>query len=96
MSGPHPGSAELPTAVRRTVRRRRSRAEAQSRGHFTVLMCLGLLVLCLEWSDELIEVVAPRLLHLDDFAEVLLPVVHQVHLEQRRVRRVSEARERSA
>ena len=61
----------------------------------TILMCLGLLVLCLEWPDELIEVVAKRLLRLGDLSEVPLPVVHHVHLEQwrvRLVRRVTGAR----
>ena len=98
------GAQGVPQAARRGVLPLRGRAEEAPGAELrhgqgttlTVLMCLGLLVLFLEWSDELIEVVAPRLLHLDDFAEVLLPVVHQVHLEQRRVRRVSEARERSA
>ena len=51
----------------------------------TILMCLGLLVLCLEWPDELIEVVAKRLLRLGNLSEVPLPVVHHVHLEQWRV-----------
>ena len=54
----------------------------------TILMCLGLLVLCLEWPDELIEVVAKRLLRLGNLSEVPLPVVHHVHLEQWRVRLV--------
>ena len=54
----------------------------------TFLMCLGLLVLCLEWPDELIEVVAKRLLRLGNLSEVPLPVVHHVHLEQWRVRLV--------
>ena len=60
----------------------------------TILMCLGLLVLCLEWPDELIEVVAKRLLRLGNLSEVPLPVVHHVHLEQSRVfvRRVAPQR----
>ena len=34
VAGPHPGSAELPRAARRTLRRCRSRAEPPPRGHF--------------------------------------------------------------
>ena len=86
VSGPHPRSAHARQACAEEAPGAELRHGQGT--SLTVLMCLGLLVLFLEWSDELIEVVAPRLLHLDNLSEVPLPVVHQVHLEQWRVRRV--------